>query len=340
MKKIFAAIMTMLIVGLMGCASTPSGSVSGTLTITDIPAEYEGKALSFEMFGSTPLLSDGNGQFTYDDGEGTVAIVKDGAANVPVYIYEQPFVFGKWVGYTGSDTVNIRLSIMSTSPSENLTSFEEYVKFENGIGVLKWEGPIVPVVPEVPAIQFITPPDDDFVIIQNSDGKTVTIASYKGSARNIIIPQILYGLPVTVIGKEAFKGKRLTNVVIPEGIIAIESGSITRSVWSGDDIIGAFSDNELTTITIPDSVTSIGNLAFYSNGLTSIILGKNVTTVGQYAFLDNPLTSITIGNDVDIDKNIEQGGSDNNFVSFINFYESQNRSAGTYVKNGPLWQKQ
>jgi hypothetical protein len=41
----------------------------------------------------------------------------------------------------------------------------------------------------------------------------------------------------------------------------------------------------LTSITIPDSVTSIGQYAFYKCvGLTSITIPDSVTSIGDYAF--------------------------------------------------------
>ena len=56
----------------------------------------------------------------------------------------------------------------------------------------------------------------------------------------------------------------------------------------------------LTSATIPNSVTSIGDYAFYGcSGLTSITIGNSVTSIGDYAFLDcSELTSVTIPNSV------------------------------------------
>jgi len=60
----------------------------------------------------------------------------------------------------------------------------------------------------------------------------------------------------------------------------------------------AFSENLLTTVTIPNSVTTIGDYAFYENLLTTVTIPNSVTTIGEGAFQKNSLTSVTIGNAV------------------------------------------
>ena len=56
----------------------------------------------------------------------------------------------------------------------------------------------------------------------------------------------------------------------------------------------------MTSITIPNSVTSIGSSAFsYCSGLTSVSIPNSVTSIGSSAFYDcNGLTSVTIPNSV------------------------------------------
>ena len=56
----------------------------------------------------------------------------------------------------------------------------------------------------------------------------------------------------------------------------------------------------LTSVTIPDSVTSICDGAFYGcSGLTSVTIGDSVTSIGSSAFYGcSSLTSVTIGNSV------------------------------------------
>lgn len=52
--------------------------------------------------------------------------------------------------------------------------------------------------------------------------------------------------------------------------------------------------SSLTSIVIPNTVSSIGDHAFYGCGLTSITIHKGVTTIGQSAFYGCPFTEIKV----------------------------------------------
>ncbi|MCQ2291445.1 MAG: leucine-rich repeat domain-containing protein, partial [Muribaculaceae bacterium] len=58
--------------------------------------------------------------------------------------------------------------------------------------------------------------------------------------------------------------------------------------------------SSLTSVTIPNSVTTIDGWAFgYCSSLTSVTIPNSVTTIGYYAFSGcSSLTSVTIGNSV------------------------------------------
>ena len=82
----------------------------------------------------------------------------------------------------------------------------------------------------------------------------------------------------------AFSGINLTSVTIPNGVVTIGS-------W-------AFGDNQLTSLTLPSSVTTIEESAFYNNQLTTLNIPNGIVTIGSWAFADNNLTQVTLPNSI------------------------------------------
>jgi hypothetical protein len=78
------------------------------------------------------------------------------------------------------------------------------------------------------------------------------------------------------------------------------SGNIViASTYDGYPVTGitsrGFASAYVTSVTIPDSVTNIGEEAFEDCiSLTSVTIGTNVTFIGDAAFADTALTSVTI----------------------------------------------
>ena len=76
------------------------------------------------------------------------------------------------------------------------------------------------------------------------------------------------------IGDSAFYGSSLSNISIPDSVTSIGDGAFEYCC-------------NLTSISIPDSVTSIGDGAFYDcDSLTSVTIGNSVKSIGRYAFYD------------------------------------------------------
>ena len=69
---------------------------------------------------------------------------------------------------------------------------------------------------------------------------------------------------------------------------------------SSDSDSSPFGGSKFTKVTIGDSVTTIGNYAFWAcRSLTSVTIGDSVTTIGDNAFsICDSLTSITIPDSV------------------------------------------
>jgi len=111
-----------------------------------------------------------------------------------------------------------------------------------------------------------------FTCTTNADN-TLTITGYGGSNGVVLIPGAIGGLPVTAVGDWAFYATGVTNVLIPDSVTDI-----------GD---GAFFDCEsLTNATLGNSVTNLGDWAFaFCPGLTSICCRGNPPALGGQSVL-------------------------------------------------------
>jgi len=145
---------------------------------------------------------------------------------------------------------------------------------------------------------------EGLVFFRTTDGYAVIHNT--GTAREVVIPAVYNGWPVSMIWNFAFENNQLTGVTIPDSVTTIGasafSGNRLTSVVIPDSItsIGnqAFSGNQLTGITIPNSVTVIGSGAFSGNQLTDVIIPNSVTSIGDVAFMNNQLTSVVIPDSV------------------------------------------
>ena len=121
------------------------------------------------------------------------------------------------------------------------------------------------------------------------DGTKGYLIGYYGEATDITLPDSFTAYDGTTVNSYEiyqyafYKNTALTSVVIPDFVTSIS-----------DDTF--YNCRGLTSVTIPDSVTSIGDGAFSGcTGLTSITIPDSVTSIGDYAFCDcTGLTSITI----------------------------------------------
>lgn len=115
--------------------------------------------------------------------------------------------------------------------------------------------------------------EDDFKISRVDGGKSVIITKYRGSKNEVHIPPKINNLPVIGIGREAFFAcNSITSVTIPDGVTSIEGQAFACC-------------NNLATVIIPDSVTSMGHSVFtLCIGLISVIIPDSVTRIGSYAF--------------------------------------------------------
>ena len=213
------------------------------------------------------------------DSEGVLTISGSG------YMYDNGSSGAPWYGY--------RSLVKSAVIAEGVTSIGEYAFYD------------------CRSLTSVTIPDS-----VTSIGK---YAFYKcKSLTSVTIPD-----SVTSIGKYAFyKCKSLTSVTIPDSVTRIGSyafrdcASLT-GIWVAEgnshyssDVFGVLFNKDKTTLVqcpgafaayaIPNSVTSIGEYAFYDcTSLASVTIPDSVMSIGGLAFNGcSSLTSVTIPNGV------------------------------------------
>lgn len=117
------------------------------------------------------------------------------------------------------------------------------------------------------------------------DNTAVIVTNYKynGAAADVTIPSRYQGKPVTTIGHAAFFNSAVTSVTIPDSVTSISDEAFINCP-------------KLTNISIPNSVTYIGFSAFSScTSLKSITLPSSLSFISGALFLGcSQLTTIHI----------------------------------------------
>lgn len=130
----------------------------------------------------------------------------------------------------------------------------------------------------IPEVRADIVQDSDFIYVESET--EIRIHGYSGTSTDVTIPGSINGKPVTFV--TGLNDKQLTSVTIPDSVTVIGNG--------------AFTNNALTDITIPGSVTHIDYYAFRNNQLTGVEIPDSVEFIGRAAFQSNRLQRATLGN--------------------------------------------
>lgn len=119
------------------------------------------------------------------------------------------------------------------------------------------------------------------------DNTAVIVTKYNGIAADVTIPSRYKGKPVTAINNAVFPNSAVTSVTIPDSVTSIPDAAFVNC-------------SELTNISIPNSVTYIGLSAFSScTSLKSITLPSSLRSISEALFFGcSQLTTIQIPDSV------------------------------------------
>ncbi len=133
---------------------------------------------------------------------------------------------------------------------------------------------VMALLPMVASAYDVVSGDIYYNYINNGKELSVTYRySYSGTIdipKTVVFKGVTYR--VTSIGDGAFSGCSVTSVIIPNSVTTIGNHAFNYC-------------ERLKSIDIPNSVTSIGDGAFSGcSGLTSVNIPNSVTSIGDYAF--------------------------------------------------------
>ena len=156
-----------------------------------------------------------------------------------------------------------------------------------------------------------------YKILQENTVELVKLEKRKSTTFNIPTTISYQGKELTVvsIGEWAFHLSPITSITIPNSVTNIGK-------------LAFYNCESLTLVVIPNSVTSIGESAFDGcKGLTSVTIPNSVTSIGDRAFAYSGLTFVTIPNSVTSIGSVFQGCSDLTSVTIPNSVTSIGKRA-------------
>ena len=107
-----------------------------------------------------------------------------------------------------------------------------------------------------------------------------TVIGIRGDSSDVVNVVIPAG--VLHIGDTAFHGKRLTSVTLPDSLISVGHRAFA-------------SCKGIASVTLPDSLTSVGYSVFEScTALTSVTIPNALTSIGDGAFMRTAIVSVTL----------------------------------------------
>lgn len=136
------------------------------------------------------------------------------------------------------------------------------------------------------------------------NGQTITGIGANAFSSTGNIKSLTLPSTLITIGQNAFANHDLTSLVIPNGVTTIDNK--------------AFFGNEITTLTLPGSLQNWGTSTFENNEISTINFGSGIKSIGERAFANNKLSSLTLPSSL---QTINKEAFTNNKLSTVNIPE-------------------
>ena len=229
--------------------------------------------------------------FTFDATTGTIKKYNgnDAVVNIPSEINGTPVTTIGNAAFRDSSVTSVTIPASVTEIGSNAFAGCTNLTSVNYAG--DWSN--LTIQSGNPAVQdAANAPLFDFELTLDNTAAIVTNYKYNGAAADVTIPSRYQGKPVTTIGHAAFFNSAVTSVTIPDSVTSISDDAFVNCP-------------QLTNISIPNSVTFIGFSAFSScTRLKSITLPSSLSFISgslfsgcsQLTTIHIPVSVTSIGN--------------------------------------------
>ncbi len=163
---------------------------------------------------------------------------------------------------------NQMLELQQNQQLSELERQKELERLQNLLAQLKEENKNAPT--DDKSDNSETPPTPTGKFLYNLDGENAIITGYTGTEDQVVIPSIIDGYAVREIADNAFSSKQLKNVIITNGVAKIGWFSFQNCP-------------SLVSVTIPNSIESIGYSAFPSQNKNFTVYCSSNSFAQQYA---------------------------------------------------------
>ena len=130
----------------------------------------------------------------------------------------------------------------------------------------------------------------DYVYQMTEDGEGALLTNYSGTSGDVVIPESVDGHPVVAVGAHMFAyNEAVQSVTLPESIRSIGNMAFFKCI-------------HLHGIAIPEGVTLIDECCFGGcEELTEVLLPASLEEVGRFSFLAcTHLTEVVFGNELKV----------------------------------------
>ena len=213
--------------------------------------------------------------------------------------------------------------LTSVTIGNSVTSIGEYAfNYCNGLTTVNWNAMACTSAGSYEKAIFIGCSNLTRVNI-GDNVTTISAYAFRGCSG---LTSVTIGNSVTSIGGGAFHHcDKLQNIYITDIAAWCNISGLDNLMYYGSSNKNLYINNELvTTLIIPDGVTSIGSYAFYNcSGLTSVAIPDSVTSIGEYAFYNcSGLKTVFFAGTEEQWKTISIGYNNSSLTSATRIYNS------------------